>query len=272
MKRRIIPLSAVLVMAPIGALAQAGSAVRLVVVREHGVGTAAQAQNHLDRLVAAAASVNGWSSAEGKYHTTRDAALQTIASDKPQFGIMSLAPYLALRKQHGLDVLGKAEVTGAGGRRYHILSANAPDLGACKGKRLASDHVDDTKFIDRVVAGGEFKLSDFQLVETRRPLQTVKKLIDGEADCALVDDAQVADLKNVQGSATLKTVWKSEQLPPMVVVGFPNASSAQKKSFRQNLSKVCTGPGKDSCAQVGIRALEPTTEASYAKVVKAYGD
>ena len=125
------------------------------------------------------------------------------------FGIMSLAAFLALRKQHGLSVIGQADVSAKGGRQYHLVSKSEGSLAGCKGKTLASNHLDDRPFVDGVVSGGEFKLSDFTLDETRRPVQTLKKVIDGEAACALIDDAQLAEMKGVSGGEALKSVWKS---------------------------------------------------------------
>ena len=115
--------------------------------------------------------------------TSREAAETQIHTVDPHYGIMSLAAFLALGPKHKLDVIGQAEVAQAGGREYHIISKNQADLAGCKGKTLASDHADDRKFIDKVVAGGKFTLADFTLVETKRPVQTLKKVTGGEAEC-----------------------------------------------------------------------------------------
>lgn len=251
--------------------AHADDTVNVLVLREHGVGSAAHAQKYLDRLVAAAAKQNGWTSAAGKYHTRRASAESYIGSAKPHFGIMSLGAFLALRGKHKLKVIGKAEVAGAGGRQYHLISKTHGSLADCKGKSLASDHADDPKFVEKVVARGKFKLSDFTLVQTRRPLQTVKKVIRGEAECALVDDAQLKDLGNVDGGSALKSVWSSARLPPMVVVAFATAPTGQVKKFRSKLGLVCAGDGRKACKETGIRSLISATEVEYKAVIKAYG-
>ena len=245
--------------------------VGLVVVREHGVGSAAQAQQYLDRLAAAAARVNGWPAVESKYLTSRKLAARWIDAHRPSFGILSLGAYLGLRSKYGLAVVGKADVAGAGGRRYLIVAKAGKDLGACKGKRLASNHADDARFVERVVAAGAFALSDFTLVPTRRPVQTIKAVVRGEADCALIDDGQHADLSSIEGGKDLVTVWRSKELPPMVVVAFRGTDSAAVRTFRANLTKICTGDGKKACQEVGIRKLVPASESAYRKVVAAYG-
>ena len=253
------------------AAARAGEGTGLVVVREHGVGSAAQAQQYLDRLAASAARVNGWSAVFSKYFTSRRQAKAWIQAEQPAFGILTLDTYLALRAPMKLSVVGKAEVKGAGGRRYHVISKDAKDLAGCKGKPLASNHLDDTRFVERVVAGGAFKLADFQPLPTRRPLQTVKKVLRGEATCALVDDAQLADLANVEGGAALHPVWSSKELPPMVVVAFGHTDPALARGFKAKLSKVCSGAGKQACAEVGISRLAPASDKDYRAVVRAYG-
>lgn len=256
----------------LSAPASAAGTIRLLVLKEQGVGSAAHAQPYVDRLTAIAAEQNGWPSAAGKYLTSREAAAPWIASEKPQFGILSLGAFLALRAPLGLSVIGKAEVAGSGGRAYHVVSTAASDLAGCKGKGLASNHAGDARFVDRVVAGGAFTLADFQLVTTRRPMETIKAVTRGEAVCALIDDAQHEAMKSVEGGEKLRSVWKSEALPPMVVVAFAGAPASETKQFRGNLSKVCAGDGEPVCAEVGLRSLSAAGEADYRAVIQRYGE
>ncbi len=251
--------------------AQAGDTVHVLVIKEQGVGSAAQAQPYVDKLVAAAAKVNGWAAAVGKYATTREAAETVIHGDDPHYGIMSLGAFLGLRGKHQLEVLGKAEVTTAGGREYHIVSKTATDLAGCKGKPLASNHAGDVRFLEKVVARGGFALTDFTLVVTTRPVQTIKKVISGEAECALIDDAQYAELAKIEGGAALKSVWKSDKLPGMVVVAFPSAPAAERSAFKNSLARVCSGEGKAACGEAGIKDLSAAGATDYQAVVTAYG-
>ena len=168
-------------------------------------------------------------------------------------------------------MIGKAEVAGSGGREYHVISSTESSLAGCKGKALATNHAEDATFVDKVIADGAFSLADFQLNKTRRPMQTVKAVTRGEAACALVDDAQFKSMKKVEGGASLESVWKSKQLPPMVVVAFPSAPSADKAKFKKNLGKLCTGSGKSACQEVGIRSLKGAGGGDYKAVVSKYG-
>ena len=250
--------------------AAVGDAVHVLVLRENGVGSAATAQRYIDEIMQQVARLNGWSSAVGSYQTSRSAAKTWVAEKDPHFGILSLTSFLALRGEHRLTVVGKADVKGGGGEQYFLVSKTAKDLAGCKGQKLATNHADDAAFIERVVADG-FSLKDFELVKTPRPLQTIKKVLRDEATCALIDDAQQADLANVDGGAALQIVWSSAKLPPMVVVAFPSAPAAEAKAFKQNLAQVCKGAGQASCGAAGIESLAPADEKAYASVVKAYG-
>ena len=118
----------------------------------------------------------------------------------------------------------------------------------------------DARFVERVVARGEFTLAEFQLVKNQRPLQSLRQVLSGDADCALLDDAQLAELQHLQGADGVKVVWKSKLLPPMAVVAFASAPAAERKAFQANLSSVCEGRrehgvrgGGDPCARPGER-------------------
>jgi hypothetical protein len=246
--------------------------VRILVLKEHGVGSPTLAQPYLDRFVTTAALQNQWSDAKGQYYVTRAAAEDFIAKQKPHYGIMSLAAFLDFRNRYNLEVVGKVAVSLVGGQQYFLISKTATDLAGCKGKKLASDHTTDQRFIEKVVAHGAFVLKDFQLDQTQRPLQTIKEVLSGGADCALIDDAQFSELSKLPGGSDVKTAWKSEKLPPMVVTAFPDAPTPERVRFQQNFSKVCDADTKPACAEVGISSLDMASAADYAAVVAAYGN
>jgi hypothetical protein len=164
--------------------------------------------------------------------------------------------------------VGQAVVATGGGQQYFLISKTASDLAGCKGKKLASDHADDPKFIEKVVSGGQFKLSDFTLDATTRPLQTTKKVVNDEDDCALIDDAQLAELQKL-GAPAVKTVWSSAKLPAMIVASFPSAPAAEAKTFQASLSKICPA-GQQTCTDVGLSSLSGTVPADLPALIAAY--
>jgi hypothetical protein len=251
--------------------APAPSPVNVLVLKEHGVGGASLAQGYLDRFIALAASQYGWAVAHGQYHTTRAAAEAYIRDEKPRFGILSLAAFLAFRQKYHLEVVGTAVVSRAGGQQYFLISKDSPNAKGCFGKTMATDHADDPRFIERVISGRAFVLGDFQLVETQRPLQAIKKVLTGEVVCALVDDAQMAELPHIEGAEGIRSVWESDKFPSMTLVAFGSTPPAERKKFKEGLSRVCDGEGKTACAEVGIIALTAADAGSYAGVLAAYG-
>jgi len=244
--------------------------VGILVLKEHGVSGAAYAQPYVDKLMGIAAQINGWSGAKGQYLTSRASADAFVRANAPHYGILSLAAFLALREKYHLQVIGQVEVPLVGGQQYYLISSKAADLAGCKGQTLATDHADDLRFVERVVAAGSFTLKDFNLVQTQRPLQTIKKVIAGEALCALVDDAQLAELPHIEGVDGVHAVWKSAELPPMAVVAFPSAPAPEREAFQASLGKLCDDDGESVCAEVGMKALRAASDKDYGAVVAAY--
>jgi hypothetical protein len=251
--------------------AAAGQNVHFLIVMDNGSGSGAQAQPYVDMLMEAAKAANGWDAVEGKYATKRKAAKEYIKDKSPQFGIFSLGAFLSMRKDNGLEVLGVAEVDAAGGRKFHLVSNTAKDLAGCKGQKLATNHK-DKKFLERVVSGGAFTLKDFELVKTKRPVQTLKAVIKDEAVCALVDNAQLAELGKLEGGTAVKSVWSSADLPGMAVVAFSGTQAADRAKFKTSLGSLCSGEGKSHCDKVGIKSIKPADEGVFASVVQKYGN
>jgi hypothetical protein len=270
-KRNVVSAALVAVVGLAPVAADANNGVNVLILKEHGVGSAATAQSYVDTLIAQVAKQNAWVSAAGKYFTTRAQAKPYITESKPNYGILSLGAFLELRGPNKLEVIGSAEVTGGGGRQYFVVSASEGTLAGCKGKTLGTDHGDDVRFIDKVVGKSDFSLAEFTVEDTRRPMKTVNAVARGEVACALIDDAQLASLGGVEGGGAVKTVWTSDKLPPMVVVAFPTAPAAEKTSFAAKLSSVCSGEGANACKEVGIKALRSASESDYAGIVSDYG-
>jgi len=250
--------------------AAADAPVNILVLKENGVGTASQAQGYIDRLMAQAAKVNKWSAASGKYVTSRTSGEGYMHEVHPSYGFISLGAFLGLRARHKLEIIGKIEVAQSGGRHYHLVSAKHSDLAGCKGKTLATNHGGDKQFVDKVVSDGAFKLADFEVVVTRRPLQTIKKVVSGDAECALIDEAQLEAMKQMDDAKSLSAVWDSKTLPPMVAVAFPETSAAERKSFKASLAKICAGEGAVPCKEAGIESMAAASEKDYKAVISAY--
>jgi len=246
--------------------------IAILVLKEHGVGSPTLAQPYVDRFTALVAQQNDWAAARGQYLSIRSAVGPFVAARNPHYGMFSLAAFLALRETYRLEVIGRVASTLAGGAQYFVVSKTAADLAGCKGKTLASDHTDDTRFVERVVARGQFRLAEFQVLRNQRPLQSVHQVLNGEADCALIDDAQLSELRHLDVAGDVRVAWKSEPLPPMAVVAFPAAPVAERKGFQASLRGLCQAAAAQlACKEVGIRSLDAASESDYADVVSLYG-
>jgi len=248
--------------------ARAAEPVKFVVLLEGGVGGGARAQGYVDDLVKSFAERCDWPGAESMYTNSRRRALSYVAEDKPSFGLFSLGAYLALVENHKLAVVGVAEAKRAGGRQYFVVS-KAGDLAACKSQKLATNHAEDPRFVNNVIFGGAATLADFEVVETRRPIQTLKAVIRDEARCALIDDAQKDSLGNIDGGDALEVVWSSEALPAIPIVAFPSASKEVVAAFSKALPDTCSADSK-MCSNMGIERLQTATDGDYAALVRRY--
>jgi ABC-type amino acid transport substrate-binding protein len=247
--------------------------IAILVLKEHGVGSPTLAQPYVDRFTALTAQQNGWAGARGQYLSSRSAVGPFVEARKPHYGMFSLASFLALRETYRLEVIGRVASTLAGGEQYFVVSKTARDLAGCKGKTLASDHTDDARFVERVVARRKFRLAEFQVLRNQRPLQSIHQVLNGEAECALIDDAQLAELQHLEAAGDVRVVWKSEPLPPMAVVAFPAAPAAERKGFQASLRDLCReASAQTACKEVGIQSLEAASESDYADVVSLYGE
>ncbi|MBL4687974.1 MAG: hypothetical protein JKY37_25510 [Nannocystaceae bacterium] len=253
-----------------GEASNADGTVNVLVLRVGGTGSASSAQTYIDALMAVTARVNGWAAAHGKYFTSPRLARTWVTDAKPEYGILSLQAYLALRESLGLSLLGTVDAVAAGGQQYFLISVNQHDLAGCKGKTLATHLGKDTKFVDNVVAGEAFSLADFEVVDTRRPVKTLKTLLRGEAECAFVDDAQMTALSKLEGADTAQTVWFSATFPSLIVAKFARTADADAKTFAGNLDKVCEGDGAKACGGAGIEKLAETPAEALDKLTAKY--
>jgi phosphonate ABC transporter substrate-binding protein len=205
----------------------------------------------------------------GRYFAERAPALDFVRQEKPEFGIFSLAAFLSLKSSLSLSVVGEVQAPKAGGTQYFLVGKGIGALEACTGHRVATTFAADAKFIDRVVARGAFKLADFTLVDAHRPLEPLKLVLRGEAECALIDDAQLEASRHIEQGDELKSVWHSAELPGMAVVAFPRADAAAVATFKKTLGGLCSD-AREACATVGIERIRPAADERYRAALDAF--
>jgi ABC-type phosphate/phosphonate transport system substrate-binding protein len=264
------------VMLTVATTAYAGG--RDFVIEHAGAGGNAQsAQPYIDQLLRLLEPMASWpaNSSKGQWVDDDKAAEQAIAADKPGFAIVDPETYLQLRKKESLEPI--AVVKGQTFNKGHYsLVAKDPALKTLddlKGKKIISNHVSSPKYVDKVAFEGKLSVEkDFKLEKTASPQKPIKAVTRGEADAALIDDEQLAKLKELPGGDTLHVVWTSPPLPPTpVVVLSKNATAADRAALAKALLKVCADDkGKAVCESMFIDKFLPVEKAAFTEAVKRY--
>lgn len=246
-------------------------------VAEHaGAGANAQnAQPYIDQFLRIAEQLSGWpaSSAKGEWVDDLKGAEKAIAERKPGFAILDPEVFLELRKRESLEPI--AEVRGKTFNKGHYnLVAKDPalkTLADLKGKKVSTNHASSPKYLDRVAFDGKVDVEkDWTLTKTAQPSKPIKDVAAGRADAALIDDEQLAQMKEL--APDLKVIWTSPALPPTPVVAFTkNSTPADRAAFAKALPKLCEDPkGKPVCESMFIDKFAPVDKAAYTAAEKRY--
>jgi ABC-type phosphate/phosphonate transport system substrate-binding protein len=246
-------------------------------IAEHaGAGANAQnAQPYIDQFLRIAEQMTGWpaNSAKGEWVDDSKAAETVIAERKPGFAILDPEVYFELRKKDALEPI--AEVKGKTFNKGHynlvVKDPALKTLADVKGKKLSSNHLSSTRYINRVAFDGKLDVDkEFTLQKTAQPSKPIKAVERGEAEVALIDDEQLAQMKEL--APDLKVIWTSPALPPTPVVAFTkNASPADKAAFAKALPSLCADPkGKPVCESMFIDKFTPVDRAAFAEAAKRY--
>jgi ABC-type phosphate/phosphonate transport system substrate-binding protein len=246
-------------------------------IAEHaGAGaTAENAQPYIDQFLRLAEANSGWpaNSAKGAWVDDSAAAAKAIAERKPGFAILDPEVFLELRKKEALEPI--AEVKGKTFNKGHysliVKDPALKSLADLKGKKVSSNHFASPKYISKVAFGGKVDVEkQFTLVKTAQPSKPIKAVSRGEADAALIDDEQLAQMKEI--APELKVIWTSPALPPTPVVAFTkNSTPADRAAFAKALPKLCTdAKGKPVCESMFIDSFVPVDKAAFEAAAKKY--
>jgi len=265
-----------------GTTSAARAGERDFVVYVPGMGaSAAQARPYLDRFAALLDQRLGWTGGGANFTFVDEAPAlgEVLSTHKPGFGLLPPSYFLSLSCGKKAQVTPVAAVVGLAGSgdsagRYHLVvkRGGATSLEGLKGKRLSSNHLQDSRFLSRVVFDGKVDVDkDFQLRSTSSPITPLKQVDRGEADAALIDDAQLANMKALPFGQDLVAVFSSEELPPFPLVAFEAASRpADRAALRGTLLTLCQSPeGAPVCKEMQIVRFAPVEARRYqAGIVK----
>jgi ABC-type phosphate/phosphonate transport system substrate-binding protein len=259
-------------------LALSGSAYatgRDFVIEHAGAGANAEnAQPYIDQFLRVTEQATGWpaSSAKGEWVDDGAAAEKVIAEKKPAFGILDPEVYFELRKKNALEPIGvvRGKTFNKGHYSLVVKDPALKTLADLKGKKVISNHLASPKYISKVAFEGKLDVAkDFVITNTKQPSKPIKAVAKGEADAALIDDEQLAALKEL--APDLKVIWTSPALPPTPVVAFTkNATPADKAAFAKVLPKLCEEKGKAVCESMFIDKFAPVDKATFTDAAKRY--
>jgi len=246
-------------------------------VAEHaGAGANAKnAQPYIDQFLRIVEQMAGWpaNSAKGEWVDDLKGAEKAIGERKPGFAILDPEVFLELRKKESLEPI--AEVRGKTFNKGHYsLVVKDPALKApadLKGKKVTTNHASSPKYLDRVAFDGKVDVEkDWTLQKTTQPSKPIKDVAAGRADAALIDDEQLAQMKEI--APDLKVIWTSPALPPTPVVAFTkNATPADRAAVAKLLPKLCDdAKGKAVCESMFIDKFQPVDKAAYTEAAKKF--
>jgi ABC-type phosphate/phosphonate transport system substrate-binding protein len=253
------------------------------VIYAPGMGaSASQAKPYLDKFGALLEKQMGWKpgSANLTYLDDPKAVSDYIEQQKPAFGLLPPADFLdlscrkvALQPLAAVVLLSSASSSSSG--RWHVVvkDGTAKNLEGLKGKKLGSNHLQDPRYVSRVVFGGKFDAAkDFVLKPTNSPITPFKWVDRGEAEAALVDDAQLAHMKTLPFAKSLVVVFSSEELPPAPIVAFEKAARpADRAALRKAVTAMCsTADGEPICKEMQVTRFQPVDAKTYAAASQLY--
>jgi hypothetical protein len=249
------------------------------VIQHGGAGGSSQtAAPYIDQFLRYAEQTLKWpaNSAKGEFFVTEAEAAAFIDEKKPGFGILDAPVYLNLQKKY--DLLPIASVQGQNQLSGHLsLVVKDPKLkklGDLKGKTIVSNHLENPRFLSKIVFKGEVDAEkDFKLVPTASPLKGLKALDRGEAEATLLDDEQLAHMKSLPFASQLKVIYTSPILPATPVVAFgKNTTPAERDAFAKMVLGMCNdAKGAEVCKALQITKFTPPDKAAYEDALRRYG-
>lgn len=239
------------------------------------LGTTEQAAPVLEGLFRHLEKTLGWpeKSISGSYHPDAAEGLAAIKSVQPGFALVTHEMYAAQRGPMKMQLIGGMRLADGALSRYHVVTkatGGPATLAELAGKTIASPHLAEVRFADRVIFGGGLSLGHggAKAVDVRAPLSALRKVARGEVDAAVVDEPVIRQLSKLPIGAELRVVHSSDELPPLPVVAFPRASSADRQAMAKALLGLCSqGDGAALCRSLRLQGVEAVRDATYAPLL-----
>lgn len=274
--KRILITTAILI-GTLGASQQAHAGARdLVICMPGSPGSTAGAKAYMAPFFRRIESLAGWpaSTINGSFHPRYSGCMSRIRAVKPGYAVLSLGVYLEQRKSLRLRVIGSVDILyGAGSRLYLVVKKGRyTSLAQLKGKQLTSDHLEESKFLNKVMFGAKIDVNThFTLKKVRATTKGMRDVKRGRADATIINDQQLRLMK--KRGYPLVVLHKSPRLPgaPLVALG-SYARSGDVTKMKKVAAAMCSGSqGKKLCRSTGIKRAQRASNSTYARMVRLFG-
>jgi ABC-type phosphate/phosphonate transport system substrate-binding protein len=242
-------------------------------------GNSVLAQPYVDSFLRYIESAVGWAptAMAGSFHVSKKNAIAYVAKAQPGIGIMEPALYFEYRQAWQLQIILQAESRDLVADRLHVVVKDPgfKGLANLKGKRLWTTLADSPRYLSKVVLAGQVDAAAyFDLGFVHNALTGARGVLRGDCDAALLDEDQFAEAKEMEGGNHLRAIYDSPALPPLPVVVFGAALTAEE---RQALAKALLGmsgtsEGAAICRKMHIARFSEPDTALFADIQNRYGD
>jgi len=242
-------------------------------------GNSVLAQPYVDSFLRYIESAVGWApnAMAGSFHVSKKNAIAYVARTQPGIGIMEPPLYFEYRQAWQLQIILQAESRDLVADQLHVVVKDpaVKGLADLKGRRLWTTLADYPRYLSKVVLDGRMDAASyFALDSVHNALTGARGVLRGDCDAAILDDDQWAKAKEMEGGKDLRSIYDSPALPPLPVVVFGAALTAEE---RQALARALIGmsgttEGAAICRKMHIgRFAEPNT-ALFGEIQRRYGE
>lgn len=227
-------------------------------------GDAAQAQPYVDKLSQYLETTLSWpaKTVKGTFAPSKKEATAAVDQGKPGFGFVEPTLYFELQKPQKLTVLAAVDSAELNTPKLNVVVKDPAykSLADLKGKKVWTTLADYPRYLGNVVLDGKGPADKmFELKQIGAVTKGARAVLRGEADATLLDDAQLAEMKKLEGGDALRSIHSSGPLPPLLVVAFGTAlTDAERKNLTKALLEMCGTPkGGEVCKDMRITKFVP---------------
>lgn len=230
-------------------------------------GTKELATPYLTQFAQHVSAECGWpnQSMRPDFLITPNEVLDVLAKRKPDFAVLEPFLFYELQRAHKLKNIQPVATVVSKELVYKQLylvvsSPSLQTLADLRGKKIASSLKAFSTYLNEVVFENKLNVeNDLQIVPVRNLTKAIRWVVEGKVDGVLIDELQQRHMKEIQGGSGLRAIYKTKELPPMVVIAFTSQmKTPDRNCLSRTLSNMCTSiKGTPLCKEMRIQAFAP---------------